>query len=188
MRSDDSTLDARATIDASGVVDLSGDRSALHDWAEQQLQSLVQHRMPDGEVAEGNVTFVAEPVAHPLGRLIDLGDPERQSRYRLQDDVITEVNRLAGSERFTISVLAIHRNDERKYLPEAFTMSFWDVKTGELKRSLAYWNSWRRVGDFDLPERILEISAGPQGAKTMELTLGNQRLLDQRKTPTGTQP
>ena len=39
-----------------------------------QLQSLVQHRMPDGEIAEGNVTFVAEPVAHPLGRLIDLGD------------------------------------------------------------------------------------------------------------------
>ncbi len=51
-----------------------------------------------------------------------------------------------------------------------------NVKSGELKESLAYWNSWRRVGDFDLPERILEVAAGPQGAKTTELTFRNQRL------------
>ena len=81
-------LDARAKIDPQAWSMLSGDRSPLHDWAEQQLQSLVQHRMPDGEVAEGNVTFVAEPVAHPLGRLIDLGDAERQSRYRLKTTLL----------------------------------------------------------------------------------------------------
>jgi hypothetical protein len=144
--------------------------------------------MPDGEIAEGDVTFVDEPATHPLGRLIDLGDEGRQSRYRLKDDVILEVSRLAGPQRFTISVLAIQRNAQGKYLPEAFTMSFWDVKTGELKQSRAFWNSWRRVGDFDLPERILEISAGPQGAKTKELTFQNQRLLDRRNAAAGTQP
>jgi hypothetical protein len=186
--SDDGKLEARATIDASGVVDLSGDRSALHDWALEQLQSLAQHRMPDGEIAEGDVTFVVEPATHPLGRLIDLGDEQRQSRYRLKDDVIWEVNRLMGPQRFTISVLGIHRNDQGKYLPEAFTMSFWDLKTGELKQSLAFWNSWRRVGEFDLPERILEISAGQNGAKTRELTLSNHRLLDRRAPGAGVRP
>jgi Protein of unknown function (DUF3386) len=188
VRSNEGRLDARATIDGAGVVDLSGDRSALHDWAQDQLQSLVQHRMPDGEIAEGDVTFVAEPATHPLGRLIDLGDGQRQSRYRLKDDVILEVNRLMGSQRFTISVLGIHRNAEGKYLPEAFAMSFWDVKTGELKQSLAFWNGWRRVGAFDLPERILEISAGPDGVKTKELTLSNQRLLDRPKATAGARP
>jgi hypothetical protein len=188
VRGDDGKLEARATIDAAGTVELSGERSALHDWAQDQLQSLVQHRMPDGEITEGDVTFVAEPVMHPLGRLIDLGDEQRQSRYRLNGDVITEVNRLMGPQRFTISVLSIHRNGEGKYLPEAFTMSFWDVKTGELKETRAFWNSWRRVGDFDLPERILEIAAGEQGAKTKELMFQNQRLLDRRKKAASTRP
>jgi len=67
-------------------------------------------------------------------------------------------------------------------------MTFWDVKTGELKQSLAYWNSWQRVGEFDLPERILEISAGPKGAKTKELTLSHQQLLERRTTGAGAQP
>jgi hypothetical protein len=188
VRSDEVKVDARATIDRAGVVTLSGERSELRDWAQDQLESLVQHRMPDGEIADGDVTFVAEPGTHPLGRLVDLGDKERQSRYRLKDGVIWEVNRLMGPQRFTISVLAIHRNAEGKYLPEAFSMSFWDVKTGELKESLAYWNGWRRVGNFDLPERILEISAGRNGAKTREMTLSNQRLLDRPNAAGGARP
>ncbi len=180
--SDDGNLDARATIDASGVVTLSGDRSTLHDWAQEQLQSLVQHRMPDGEVSEGSVVFVPEPASHPLGRLIDLGDEHMHSRYRLKDDVIREVNRTMGPSQFTISVLAIRRNDDGKYLPEAFTMTFWDVASCQLKRSLAYWNQWRRVGGFDLPEQIIEVSAGSEGAKTKQLTLRNQRLFDRPAT------
>jgi Protein of unknown function (DUF3386) len=180
IRSDEGMLDAQATIDASGVVTLSGDRAPLHDWAEQQLQSLVQHRMPDGEVAEGQVTFVAEPTAHPLGQLIDLGDPERQSRYRLKDDVIYQVNRLMGPQRFTISVLSIERNKEGKYLPQAFAMSFWDAAGGELSKTLSYWNTWRRVGNFDLPEVILEVEAVKPAAKTRRLTLSNWQLLDRR--------
>jgi Protein of unknown function (DUF3386) len=183
--SDEGTLDAQATIDASGVVTLSGDRSTLHDWVQEQLQSLVQHRMPDGEVSEGSVVFVPEPATHPLGRLIDLGEERMHSRYRLKDDVIREVNRTMGPSRFTISVLAIRRNDDGKYLPEAFTMTFWDVASGQLKRSLAYWNQWRRVGGFDLPEHIIEVSAGSEGAKTRQLTLRNQRLLDRPSAAAG---
>ncbi|HTU26435.1 MAG TPA: DUF3386 family protein [Pirellulales bacterium] len=176
-------LQAKATIDSAGTVTLSGERSSLHDWAEQQLESLVQHRMPDGEVAEGKVTFIDEASPHPLGRMIDLGDEERQSRYRLKDDVIRQVDRRMGPERFTISVLAIERNREEKYLPRAFTMSFWDEKSGELKRTLAFWNTWQRVGDFDLPEQIVEVSADDRGSKTRALTLSDQRLLTGRPTP-----
>ena len=43
------------TIDASGTVSLDAKPGKLTDWAEEQLNSLVQHRMPDGEVSEGKI-------------------------------------------------------------------------------------------------------------------------------------
>ena len=59
---------------------------------------MVQHRMPDGEVTQGDVTFADEADTHPLGRKIDLGDPSLQSAYRIKDDVIMEVNRIGRSD------------------------------------------------------------------------------------------
>ena len=70
-----------------------------------------------------------------------------------------------GTQRFTISVLGVHRNDERKYLPEAFTMSFWDVKSGELKQSLAYWNSWRRLEVSTCRSESWRFRRTPKGPK-----------------------
>ena len=134
--------------------------------------------MPDGEVGEGNITYPDNDRAHPLGRLIDLGDPSLESRYRIKDDVILEVNRSMGSQRFTISVLEIIRNAENKYLPRSFTMNFFDSATGALAMSLAYRNDWQRVGDYDLPQMILEINSRPGGASTRQIVFKNCRLLE----------
>ncbi len=168
---------AKAAIDEQGAVTLEMAPSKLTDWVEEQLNTLVQHRMPDGEVAEGNVVYAAEPVDHPQGRKIELGDGDQSSAYRIKDDVIREVNRSSAATRFTISVLEIDRNAENKYLPRSFTMNFFDAKNGELKMSLGYFNDWQRVGQYDLPKTILEINARDSGAATRQIVFKNCRLV-----------
>ncbi|MEX0977854.1 MAG: DUF3386 family protein [Pirellulales bacterium] len=166
----------KLTIDADGIVSLEMSKSPLADWAEEQLNSLVQHRMPDGEVTTGNVTYADDDVDNPLGRKIDLGDPSLQSAYRLKDEVIMEVNRSMGKSRFTISVLEIVRNAEDKYLPRSFTMNFFDSASGELQTSLAYFNDWQRVGSFDLPKKIIEVDARKGGSTTKQILYTNSAL------------
>lgn len=173
-------IKGKVTIDADGIVALDMPKSAATNWVEEQLNSLVQHRMPDGEVTQGDVKFAEADTHHPLGRKIDLGDPSLQSAYRIKDDVIMEVNRSMGPLRFTISVLEIERNPEHKYLPRSFTMNFFDSKTDELRSSLGYWNSWQRVGGFDLPEKIIEVDAHKGGANTKEIVFNNCQLLPAR--------
>lgn len=170
----------KATIDANGAVELDMPKSPATDWVEEQLNSLVQHRMPEGEVAQGQVTYSDQDTSHPLGRKIDLGDPSLQSAYRLKDDVIMEVNRSMGPMRFTISVLEIVRNVENKYLPRSFTMNFFDAKSGELRTGLAYWNDWQRVGKFDLPKTITEVAAKKGGATTRQIAFSDLKLLEKK--------
>jgi hypothetical protein len=176
--SGDEVISGKVKIDADGVVSLEMPKSKTADWVEEQLNSMVQHRMPDGEVTQGDVTFAEAESKHPLGRAIDLGDSSANSVYRIKDDVIMEVNRSAGpTMRFTISVLEIERNAEEKYLPRSFTMNFFDAKSGDLKMSLGYFNSWQRVGQFDLPKQIIEVDAKKGGASAKEIAFSNCQLL-----------
>jgi hypothetical protein len=170
----------KVAIDANGTVELQMPKSPRADWVEEQLTSLVQHRMPDGEVMQGEVKYANNDRTHPLGRKIDLGDPSLQSAYRLKEDVIMEVNRSMGSMRFTISVLEIVRNAENKYLPRSFTMNFFDSKTGVQKMSLGYLNEWQRVGAFDLPRKIVEVSAQQGGISTKQIEFSNCKLIENK--------
>jgi hypothetical protein len=178
VTSETERLHGTCRVDESGTVSLEIPPSPLKDWVEEQLQTLVQHRMPDGEVAEGKVVYADRDLSHPLGRKIDLGDPVTQSVYRVKDDVITEVSRNSAATRFTISVLEVSRNAENKYLPRSFTMNFFDARAGELKTSLAYFNDWQRLGNFDLPKTILESLARSGGARCRKIEFSNCRLLD----------
>lgn len=176
MRGDDKQQRGRVTIDADGGVSLATDDSSLAEWAEEMLYSLVQHRMPDGEISIGDVRYADDEVDHPQGRKINLGDG-LESAYRIKDDVITEVNRSMGASRFTISVLEVVRNSEGKYLPRSFVMSFFDEESGEMRGSLAHANQWQRVGKFDLPRRTIEISSRKGGATTKEIVFENCELM-----------
>jgi len=166
------------SIDANGTATMDFQDKSVETWLEEQLSTLVQHRMPDGEVTDGAITWAEKDDSHPLGRMIDLGDPNLKSKYRLKDDVIMEVNRTAGPNmHFTISVLEIENNHEGKYLPRSFTMNFFDNKSGEVKTSLAYLNEWQRVGDFDLPKTIVEVHTKAGKSTTKRIDFANAKLL-----------
>ncbi len=175
---DGETKTGKLKIDSSGTVELAMPEGKPADWARDQMESMVQHRMPDGQVSEGNVMFVDNDCANPLGRRIALGD-DRESSYRIKDGVIREVRRGDDATRFTISVLEVEWNAEKKYLPRSFAMNYFDSKTGELRESHAFHNKWLRLGGFDLPKLILEIAVERKSTSVRQVELKNLELLPQ---------
>ena len=141
------------------------------------LESLVQHRLAD-TAADENVEYVAESKPHPLGRLIRfIGDEKLQSTYRVQDDMVTEVNRVMGDLRFSIDVLDVERDAAGKYLPRVFTVSYWDKNSGALKRTETHINHWLAVGRFELPRSLSLVRCSSEGNKLMQLELSRHELL-----------
>lgn len=170
-------LPGRIQVSADGEVELLGFGDAAIDRPRQILESLVQHRSGGGGPL-GHVSFVDEQGVHPLGRLIRFEeDKELNSAYRVQDNVVTEVNRLMGPTKFTISVLDVHHNPDGKYLPTTFNVSFWDKDSGRLKASETHLNDWLRVGNFELPERIVVFRAEDGKREVVSMEFAGHRLL-----------
>lgn len=164
-------------ITTDGEVELTGFGDMDLGWARGQLESMVQHRF-SGNGPESEVELVAEETHHPLGPLLKFkDDPSMLSAYRIQDDVITQVNRQMGKSRFSINVIEVHRNREGKYLPSVFQVNFWDVETGKLKSSLSCYNSWTRVGDYDLPVKFAYIDAADNKNEVRTLVFTEPKLL-----------
>ncbi len=175
MRIDDKVEKGTVGVDEHGTVTSQLKDEKLRDWVDEQLGSLVDHRMPSVPEDE-QPTLADDDVNHPLGRLIRLGDAKYDSSYRIRDDMVTEVNRRVGPDKFSISVFETERNKEGKYLPRTFSATFWDAKTGEIKSSSTYLNTWERVGKFDLPDRFLEVETLPGERHVKEITFHDYSL------------
>ncbi|MFO0898362.1 MAG: DUF3386 family protein [Pirellulales bacterium] len=172
---DGETSEGRLTVDEAGEVVLDLPSSEGLKWARRQLASLVSHRMP-GEPIGSGATLQAEAGDHPLGTLLKLKGESMGSVYRVDDNVVTEVNRDTPGGRFTISVMDVYWNQEHKYLPTVFNVSSWEQPSGKLKSSQTNQHRWQRVGAFDLPTSLLEVEAADGGRHVRQLELRNHRL------------
>lgn len=172
-------VDGKVKVTADGEVELTGFGDMNLGWARGQLESMVQHRF-SGNGPESEVEFVAEAVKHPLGTLLRFkNDPEMHSAYRIDGDVISQVNRQMGKSRFSINVIEVHRNPEGKYLPTVFQVNFWEVEGGALKSSMSCYNSWTRVGDYDLPATFTFIDAGDNKNEVRKMVFHDAKLLSE---------
>ena len=177
--------DGKLTVTVDGEVKMRGFEGIERAGVEQLLESLVQHRMA-GNGPRQPVVYVEEADEHPLGRMIRFeGDTAMHSAYRVKDDVVSEVNRRLGDSKFTISVLEVARNPEGKYLPTTINVSYWDAKTGALKTSETHFSRWKRVGKFDLPERLAVVRATSGGGQAIEMEFKNQQLLGSQQAAAG---
>jgi hypothetical protein len=64
-------------------------------------------------------------------------------------------------------------NEEKKYLPVCYVVNTWDAKTEALKSSETHHQTWQRVDGYDLPSRLLTVTATPGGklaARSLTLT------------------
>ena len=166
-------------VTADGDLNLKLPDSPRAEWAEHRLQSLVNHRLAQEGQRNFDVTFADDSKTHPLGRLIRFRNDRLHSVYRIQDDVITEVHRTMGPTRFIISVTEVSRNADGKHLPKSYSVSSWDSKTGNLTVCDAVRNEWVRVGQWDLPAKLLSIRTEDDGQRDVgQIVFRNHRLLN----------
>lgn len=166
------------TVNRHGVVQLDLPDGAARSWVQHHLDQLVDHRMPSGDIGD-EATFADELVSHPLGRKIRLKEDSMGSVYRIRDNVVMQVNRRMQDMRFTITVLEVTYNDEGKYLPHTYSVSFWDNKTGALRFSKTHVHSYKSLGDFDLPLQLTEVHSGTDSYYVRRIDLENHQLMSQ---------
>jgi hypothetical protein len=165
----------RLEVDADGTVTVTLSDPKAHPWVEGSLRSLVGHRLASSSRDE-KVRFAEDQLDHPLGRLIAIEDVSN-STCRIRDDVIYAIERTHGNNRFAISVIEVARNPEGKVLSAHYTVSYWDVPTGNLRRATTTRDTWVRVGKFDLPKSVLVIETRDDGHhEAREIVFSNHKL------------
>jgi Protein of unknown function (DUF3386) len=168
----------KTTIAATGDVSLELDDNAVKSWVEDQLHSIVTHRLapPKNEGGPPVLRFADRDASHPLGRLLIFEGGQFASSYRVLDDRITVVNRNLGGRNMTITVLDDVRNAEGKQLPQSYTVQYWKAENGDLDRTESISNRWTRVGRYDLPASITVRTASKAGLTVRNLVLTKHKL------------
>jgi len=165
-------------VSSEGELTLKLDREEGVEWVERTLGSVMSHRLSATD-AITNVEFADENVAHPLGRLIRSLDAADHSLWRAKGDVLTEVHRINEKTRMIISVAEVSRNVEGKHLPRNYTVTTWDARTGAIQSARQVFNEWLRVGNYDLPARLLAAYSKADGTRTVEeIVLTNHKLAE----------
>jgi hypothetical protein len=175
---DGRVFSGKATVAASGDVSLELDDTVVKSWVEDQLHSIVNHRLPPPKSEGGSpiLRFADHDLTHPLGRLLIFDGGQFASSYRVLDDRITVVNRNMGGRNMTITVLDDIRNAEGKQLPQSYTVQYWKAEDGNLDRTESISNRWTRVGRYDLPASVTVRTAAKGGLTVRSLQLAKHQL------------
>lgn len=156
-------------VNSQGEVKFEGLDNMDTDLLQQQLDSLVSHRLPDTNVEGAAIWDDAAPAEHVLGRRMVLEGNAMGSAYRVREHAVREVERQLGpSGRFVISVLDLEWNAEGKYLPTTFVVSTWTGNEQQLSSSLLVRQTWRHVKSFDLPATLVIVQANERGRTVID--------------------
>jgi hypothetical protein len=168
-----------------GSVELQTDDPVAKPWLQDQLDSLVMHRIaqPSSESADAHqprLRFADNDDDHPLGRLLAVDGDQMGSSYRIKDQQITVVNRRMGKQNMTITVLDNDKNPDGRFLPHSYVVHYWDASTGKLNRVETFQERSRRVGSWDLPVLRSIVTASDSGLPVKVVNLSKHALLDAR--------
>ena len=94
------------TVKSAREVTVTLAHEDLKKWAEGQIGMMAVHRGPRSfEESDGkNSLTLGEEDHHPMGRLLIIHGDGMNSRYRIKDDRITQINRSMERAKFTINV------------------------------------------------------------------------------------
>ena len=145
-------------------------------WVQEQLESIVLHRLYRPQSKEPVLRFADDDPAHPLGRLLIFEGGQFASSYRVKDKQIMVVNRRLAKGNMTITVLDNDKNQDGLFLPRSYTVQYWDAATGQLQRTETVQNRWTRVGVWDLPTQLTTIISSASGQSVKTLNLEKHRL------------
>ncbi len=172
----DDQFSGKVIVAEDGEVSFDVSDGAPQAWLERTVSSLVMHRLPGNEVGSGG-EFLRQVTPHPLGQEIELHGEGMGSIYRVNQDVVREVNREMGSGHFKISVLDIFTNAEGKYLPKVYVVTFWNDESGSISNTSTVMHEWQRVGKWDLPRTLTEVTSRPNGSEIRKIEFENLELV-----------
>jgi hypothetical protein len=121
-------------------VEVSLPDETLQKWAQGQLSMMAIHRSSRPfEEADGKYTLtLAEEDAHPLGRLVYIHGDGMNSRYRIKDDRITQINRSMERIKFTINVEESLTTQDGKHLTTRYTVFYFSPQDSRLLQAESY--------------------------------------------------
>jgi Protein of unknown function (DUF3386) len=173
---DGESVKGTVSVSPKGKIEVNAPEGKARDWATEQLRSEVMHRLAGPIVFNSGAEFAEPEGTHPLGRLIRLTGDRMESSYRIKGDQLLEVNRTMRGAKFSNKILATTRNAEGKYLPEAFSVTYWDAQSGALKKTETFYVTWTRIGRFDLPVSRTQVVSEGNTASVRRLELSHHKL------------
>ncbi|MBM80936.1 MAG: hypothetical protein CMJ78_10120 [Planctomycetaceae bacterium] len=175
---DGRSFSGKFKVDDEGSASADLDEGTAVDWFEDQLGSIALHRKASDEPREKPVLHFADSNRdHPFGPLLRFVGGHFASSYRVKDGQITVVNRNFGSKNMTITILDNVKNADGKFLPESYTVQYWNAETGELLQTQSFQHSWKRVGSIDLPTQVTVTTATSAGLEVRSFRLKNLKLI-----------
>ncbi|HKX27270.1 MAG TPA: DUF3386 family protein [Blastocatellia bacterium] len=131
---------------------IEGLKDEAQVWLDEQINSILNHRR-GGDFSKGDgkypITF-GQDDRSPAGRQLDLNDGMKSS-YRIRNNQVAEVDRTMGGEHFTISILETTPLPGGKVVPRHFSVSYFDAKSGALKRTETFSDEYAKVGEVWFP-------------------------------------
>lgn len=107
----------------------------ISKWAEGQIEMMAVHRAHRVfDTSDGRHTLtLGEEDAHPLGRLVKIHGDGLNTRYRVKENRIIQINRNMGPVHFTINVQDAIRTLDGKNLNTRYVVYYFTPK-GDLKQ------------------------------------------------------
>jgi hypothetical protein len=150
----------------------------LQQWAQQQLAMMVGHRAYRAfDQSDGKYVLTLGPEeAHPLGRLIYIHGDGMNSRYRVRDERICQIQRSMERVKFTIYIDDSMTTGDSKVLTTRFTVYYFSPSTGQLTQVESFVDDYTEVRGVMLPKGRRVTFADNGEARVRELTLSNHVL------------
>jgi hypothetical protein len=180
---DDRPFTGNVTVRDDGTVQVEADDPVARPWLQDQLESIVMHRLAGNGGSSPDqgrpvLRFADDQDDHPLGRLLTFVGGHFASSYRVKDRQITVVNRHMGKRNMTINVLDNDKNPEGRFLPRSYLVQYWDAASGTLDHVESVQQRWKRFRSWDLPTTHTVTDASGAGFSVKSVTLSEHRLLE----------
>ncbi len=124
----DNGVEHRGTVQVTmpRSVEVTLAEASLQQWAQQQLAMLAGHRAYRAfDQSDGKYVLTLGPEeAHPLGRLISIHGDGMNSRYRVKDNRICQIQRSMERVKFMINIEDAMSTRDGKVLTTRFTVYY----------------------------------------------------------------
>jgi uncharacterized protein DUF3386 len=170
-----------ATVTMPRAVEVKLSEAGLQQWAQQQLAMMAGHRAYRSfDQADGKYALTLGPdEAHPLGRLVFIHGDGMNSRYRVRDERICQIQRAMERVKFTINIEDTTTTHDDKVLTTRFSVYYFSPSTGQLTQVESFMDDYVEVQGVVLP-RARRVTFAEQGAaRVRELRLSDHGLLNQ---------